>query len=115
VKLYKFSDLKEEWLNPKISRKLIVGEKEMLGYIVLLKGSVVPTHKHVSEQITMIMKGALKFTIHGKDTIVREGEVLLIPSNVEHGATALEDTIDIDCFSPLREDWLTGKDDYLRK
>ncbi len=49
-----------EWLNPKISRRLAVGEREMLGYIQLKKGAVVPAHRHVSEQITFILKGALE-------------------------------------------------------
>ena len=86
----------------------------MVGYIVLLKGSVVPSHKHFSEQISIILKGALKFTINGEDTVVKDREVLVIPSNVEHAAVAIEDTISLDCFSPPREDWLTGKDNYLR-
>ncbi|MGA2198659.1 MAG: cupin domain-containing protein [Nitrososphaerales archaeon] len=103
-----------EWLNPKISRRLAVGEREMLGYIQLKKGAVVPAHRHVSEQITFILKGALKFTIYGRDYTVRAGDVLVIPSNVVHEAVALEDTDDFDCFSPLRQDWLTGKDQYLR-
>jgi quercetin dioxygenase-like cupin family protein len=114
VRFYRISELKEEWLNPKLSRRLISGKSEMLGYIVLLKGSVVPAHKHVSEQITFIVKGALRFTINGKDTVVKEGEALVIPPNLEHAAVAVEDTIDLDCFSPPREDWLTGKDSYLR-
>ena len=113
-KLYRFDDLKEEKLNDKLSRKLVVGENEMLGYLILRKGCVVPPHKHVSEQISIILKGALEFTAQGKKIVVREGETLVIPPNLEHSATALEDTIDLDCFSPLREDWLTGKDQYLR-
>jgi len=40
---------------------------------------------------------------------------LVIPSNMEHSAVALEDTLDLDIFSPVREDWLTGQDHYLRK
>ncbi len=46
---------------------------------------------------------------------ISKGEVLVIPSNVEHSAIALEDTIDMDIFSPIREDWLTGEDSYLRE
>jgi len=114
AKFYRLSDLKEEWLNPKFSRRIIAGRREMVGYIVLLKGSVVPPHKHFSEQISIILKGALKFTINGEDTVVKDREVLVIPSNVEHAAVAIEDTISLDCFSPPREDWLTGKDNYLR-
>jgi len=104
----------EEWLNPKLSRRMIVGQNEMIGYIVLLKGCYVPPHRHISEQITLILKGALKFNVDGKEIVVKEGEALVIPPNVEHSAVALEDTIDLDCFSPLREDWLTGRDQYLR-
>ena len=114
VRHHKFSELQEEWVNENISRKLVVGKNEMLGYLFLRKGSFVPTHKHVSEQITIIVKGALEFTTQGKKILVREGETLVIPPNVEHSALAVEDTLDIDCFSPLREDWLTGQDQYLR-
>jgi quercetin dioxygenase-like cupin family protein len=42
------------------------------------------------------------------------GEVLHIPSNVVHSAIALEDTVDLDIFSPPRQDWLDGTDQYLR-
>ena len=112
---YRFSELDEEWLNEKLSRRLVVGKNEMLGYIVLKKGCYVPAHKHVSEQITVILKGALEFTIQGgRKIVVKEDETLVIPPNVEHAAVALEDTLDLDCFSPLREDWLTGSDQYLR-
>jgi quercetin dioxygenase-like cupin family protein len=47
--------------------------------------------------------------------MVRAGEVLVIPSNVPHRALAIEDTIGIDVFSPIRHDWLDGTDNYLRK
>ena len=114
AKVYRFDDLAEEWLSDKVSRRLVTGDKIMLGYIVLKKGCVVPFHKHPNEQMTIVLKGALEFTIDGKRMLVKEGEVLAIPSNVEHKAEALEDTIDLDCFSPPREDWLSGKDKYLR-
>lgn len=101
-------------MNEKISRKLAVGRNEMIGRLHLVKGAIVPPHKHLAEQITMVMRGSLKFTIDGKDFVVNEGEVLIIPPNVVHSAVALEETDDIDAFSPLRLDWLTGDDSYLR-
>ena len=107
--------MKEEWMSDRVWRKLVVGQNEMLGYVFLKKGANVGAHKHVSEQLTIIIKGALEFDTQGKKIVVKEGETLLIPPNVLHGAVALEDTIDLDCFSPLREDWLNGTDDYLRK
>ena len=114
VKLFKYSELQEEWLSENVSRRLVVGKNEMLGYVFIKKGGIVPAHKHVSEQISIVLKGGLKFTINGREIVVNEGEILVIPPNVEHLAVAFEDTLDLDCFSPLREDWLTGKDAYLR-
>jgi hypothetical protein len=46
--------------------------------------------------------------------VVGEGQVLPIPSNVPHAATAIEDTEEVDIFSPIRRDWLEGRDSYLR-
>jgi quercetin dioxygenase-like cupin family protein len=86
----------------------------MIGRLWLAKGAVVPPHRHVSEQITMVISGALMFTIDGKEVTVRAGELLIIPPDVIHSALALEDTDDIDSFSPLREDWLTSDDAYLK-
>ena len=112
--LLSWAEIKEEKLNEKITRRLAVGKNEMVGRLHLAKGAVVPPHKHVSEQITMVMSGALKFTIGGKDTTVLAGDVFIIPPNVVHSAVALEDSDDIDAFRPLRVDWLKGNDAYLR-
>lgn len=109
-----WNDVKSEQLSDEISRKFIHGEKVMAAEIKLKKGAVVPEHHHESEQVTWIMKGELLFEIDGKQISVKEGEVLVIPSNTPHKATAIEDTIDVDLFSPIRNDWLTGDDQYLR-
>jgi len=97
-----------------ISRKVISGDKAMVAQVFLKKDAVVPEHNHESEQITYIIEGALKFDIEGREVIVRAGEVLHIPSFVPHRAVALEDTLDVDIFSPIRTDWLTKDDAYLR-
>ena len=94
---------------------MISGEKAMVAQVFLKKDAVVPEHKHESEQITYILSGALKFHLEGREVIVRAGEVLHIPSWVPHRAVALEDTLDVDIFSPIRTDWLTKDDAYLRR
>jgi quercetin dioxygenase-like cupin family protein len=104
-----------EVLNPTIRRKVITGEKAMVAQVFIAKGGVVPAHQHESEQLTFIMEGALEFELEGRTVVVRKGEVLHIPSNVPHRAVALEDTLDLDIFSPIRVDWLTGQDHYLRR
>ena len=104
-----------EVMSDMISRKIVTGDKAMVAQVFLKKDAVVPEHHHESEQITYILEGALKFEIEGKEVIVRKGEVLSIPSNVPHRAVALEDTVDLDIFSPIRTDWLTKHDAYLRR
>jgi quercetin dioxygenase-like cupin family protein len=104
-----------EVMSAVISRKVISGQKAMVAQVFLKKDAVVPEHQHESEQITYILEGALKFELEGQEVIVRQGEVLHIPSNVPHRAVALEDTLDLDIFSPIRTDWLTKDDAYLRR
>jgi len=104
-----------EVMSEMISRKIISGDKAMVAQVFLKKEAVVPEHFHESEQITYILDGALKFELEGREVIVRKGEVLHIPSNVPHRAVALEDTLDLDIFSPIRADWLTKNDSYLRR
>lgn len=111
-----FDRIPVETLNPLFSRQLVWGERAMLGRIVLRKGAVVPEHSHENEQITYILEGALRFTLgDGRTITVSAGEVLVIPSNLPHSAVALEDTIDLDIFTPPRADWIAGTDAYLRK
>jgi quercetin dioxygenase-like cupin family protein len=98
-----------------ISRKIVSGEREMLAQIWLKKGAIVPTHEHESEQLSYVLEGALKFFIGGEEFIVRAGEVLHIPSSLPHQAEALDDTFEIDVFSPIRQDWIDKTDDYFRR
>lgn len=104
-----------EEMSELISRKLITGDKAMVAQVFLKKGAVVPEHRHESEQITYILEGALKFELEGREVTVHKGEVLHIPSWVPHRAVALEDTLDLDIFSPPRFDWLKKDDEYLRR
>jgi quercetin dioxygenase-like cupin family protein len=116
--LYRWDDIPKEPLNELLDRRLITGERMMLAHVYMKKGCVVPKHSHENEQITYILEGSLKFWIgvdEAEEVIVRAGEVLHIPSNVPHKALALEDTLDVDIFSPPRQDWLDKTDDYLRQ
>jgi len=67
----------------------------------------VPMHSHESEQMTYILQGSLRFLVDGEEIVVSEGEVLHIPSFAAHQAEALEDTFELDIFSPIRKDWVT--------
>jgi quercetin dioxygenase-like cupin family protein len=112
---YTWDEMEKEVLSPTIARKIVTGEKAMVAQVFLAKDAVVPEHHHESEQITYILEGALEFHLEGKTVVVSAGQVLRIPSNVPHMAIALEDTLDLDIFSPIRHDWLKKDDAYLRK
>ena len=118
VTFYRWDDMPKEQVAEKFARRLVTGERVMLAHVYLKKGFVVPRHQHENEQITYILDGALRFWIgedESKELVLRAGEVLHIPSWVWHKAEALEDTLDVDVFSPPRADWLNKTDAYLRK
>jgi len=118
TQFYRWEDMPRERVSEKLERRLITGDKMMLTHVYLEKGCIVPQHSHHNEQLTYVLEGALHFWIGedgGEEVTVRAGEVLVIPPNVPHKAEALEDTLDVDIFSPPRQDWLDKTDDYLRQ
>ena len=116
VTFFRWDDMPWEQVTDKLKRKLVTGDRMMLAHVWLDKGCVVPKHQHENEQLTYIVSGALHFWIgedQKEEVVVRAGEVLHIPSNVPHKAVALEDTLDVDIFSPPRQDWLNHTDSYF--
>jgi quercetin dioxygenase-like cupin family protein len=117
VTFYRWNDMPKEKVSDTLDRRLITGDRIMLSHVYLKKGSIVPKHSHENEQITYILEGGLRFWIGADESQmidVLAGDVLHIPSNVLHKAEALEDTLDVDIFSPPRQDWLDKTDEYLR-
>ena len=115
---FRWDDMPKEQVNAGLSRRLVTGDRMMLAHVYLTKGCIVPRHQHENEQITYVVTGALHFWIgedESEQITIRAGEVLHLPSMVWHKAEALEDTLDVDIFSPPRQDWLDKTDAYLRK
>lgn len=106
VRLHRWDEIALEKVTEMLSRKIVAGDREMLVQSYVKRGCLIPTHAHESEQMTYVLQGALKFLVAGEEITVREGEVLHIPSGVEHQAEALEDTFELDVFSPGRGGWL---------
>ena len=111
VRLHRWDEIALEKVTEMLSRKIVAGDREMIVQSYVKRGCLVPMHAHDSEQMTYVLHGALKFLIGGEEITVREGEVLHIPAGVQHQAEALEDTFELDVFSPLRHDWLVVADD----
>lgn len=90
-----------------IERQMVVGKNIMICRFRFTPFLVTPAHSHPHEQMTLVMKGKVKFILGDEERIVSAGDVLHFPSNFWHGATMLdEEVILIDIFSPIREDFL---------
>ena len=118
VRTFRWDEMEKEHVVEGIDRRIINGDQMMLTHVYLKKGAVVPLHSHHNEQFTYVLEGVLRFWI-GDETAepvdIGAGEVLHIPAHVPHKAEALEDTLDVDVFSPPRQDWLDKTDDYFRR
>lgn len=90
-----------------IERQMVVGQNMMICRFKFAPFLVTPEHKHPHEQMTLVVKGNVKFIVDGMPHIMSAGDVLHFPPQVKHGATMLnEEVILIDIFSPIREDFL---------
>lgn len=97
-----------EQLEEGIQRQMIVGENLMICRLRFAPNVVTPAHDHTHEQITLVERGRVLFTIGAEQRIANAGDVLHFPSGTWHGATMLdEEVILVDIFSPIREDFLT--------
>jgi quercetin dioxygenase-like cupin family protein len=92
---------------PGIERRMLWGERLMICRLRFDPHVVTAVHSHPHEQMTIVEHGRVRFTIDGRDHIAEAGDVLHFPSNIPHGATILDqETVLIDVFSPVREDFL---------
>jgi quercetin dioxygenase-like cupin family protein len=90
-----------------IERQMIWGDRLMVCRLRFRPHVVTNVHSHPHEQITLVERGRVRFTIGGAERVVKAGDVLHFPSELPHGATILdEEVVLIDIFTPLREDFL---------
>lgn len=90
-----------------VTRRILSYTKDlMMCEITFKKGAKGNMHSHPHLQITYIVKGSYLFTIDGETKEVKAGDSLYMPANSVHGTVALEDSVLVDVFSPMREDFL---------
>ena len=104
-----------EKLSDSLSRQAVSGEKGTLAQLFIKRGGGAARHSHISEEYSSIVSGAVKYIFDDREVMVNAGEALVVPPNVPHSLIALEDTVAVFFFSPGREDWVRGEDQYLRK
>ncbi|MCP4021626.1 MAG: cupin domain-containing protein [Desulfobacteraceae bacterium] len=87
-------------------KTLVWGDKSLLSRFHLKKGSLLPKHSHPHEQTGCMLSGKMKLFIEGKEFLTEPGDTWSIPGDVEHWAQVIEDSVAIEVFSPVREDYL---------
>ena len=107
---YNWDGIPEVELSPGLTRQMIHTPRMTILRVRFKKGVASPAHRHVHEQVIMLDSGAMRFDLAGEKIVLRPGDLLPIPSNLPHGAEALEDSVLIDVFTPPREDLMaTGQ------
>jgi quercetin dioxygenase-like cupin family protein len=106
--LYQLDRQPIEQISPLVQRQYLVGAQSTFVKWTVKKGGVFPLHHHASEQITWITEGRCEVYSQGKKFVMTAGTILVIPPNTPHEFICTEDTIDIDFFSPQRQDWIDG-------
>jgi quercetin dioxygenase-like cupin family protein len=87
-------------------KNLVHGERTHLTKVNLEKGAVIPEHHHPQEQTGYLISGSLRFFSGNKETVVSAGDSWTFAGGEPHGAEALEDTVVLELFSPVRDDYL---------
>ena len=85
---------------------LVHGDKTLMGQFKIARGAAIPAHSHPHEQTGFMVSGRLRFNVAGEITVAEPGDSWCISGKVEHSAEALEDSVVIEIFSPVREDYL---------
>ena len=97
---------------PGIQQKTLVhGQKTLMVEFRLQKGAVLPKHKHPHEQTGHLVSGCMDLAIGSETRRQGPGDSWCIPGGMEHGATAVEDSVAVEVFAPVREDYLPSGDD----
>lgn len=115
MKRHIWSEIERERLNEKAARQVIHAGRITIARIYLAKGAVVPRHGHENEQVTLLESGKLRFTFDSGEVLLEAGQAMQIEPDAPHAVEALEDSVALDLFAPVREDWIRGEDAYLRR
>jgi len=95
-----------------VSRQMVWGDRLMVCRLRLAPRVTTAAHTHPHEQITVVVRGRAVFRVGDEQRIVAAGDVIYFAPGILHGATMLEEDVElIDIFSPVREDFLPGRDD----
>lgn len=98
-------EITQKEMIPGFKARFIHSEEMTVSYWEIQKGSTLPEHHHVHEQISQVIEGKFELNIAGNSQVMVPGKIAVIPANVLHSGAALTDCKVMDIFSPVREDY----------
>ncbi len=101
-----FNNKKKVDIWPGINGSLFHSDQLTFGHFTIEKGANLPEHNHYHEQWTHLIQGQLEFDINGEKKVLHTGMTAFIPSELPHSARAITKCKVIDCFLPVREDFI---------
>ena len=104
-KVFTVADLPVNDISDKVHLRVVSGDMGSIGFLNVDMGSVTALHTHPAEQFTYIVSGKLKYYIEDREYILNAGDLIVVPSYVPHGNEALEDTVTIESFAPMRPEF----------
>ena len=105
---FRTDELPKTGMLPGIERRAVWLDGVMLTFFSFDPGSIVPEHGHPNEQITVVTKGAMEFTLGDETRVLRAGDGVCIPPDVPHKAVILDEPTEAyDAWSPPRDDYKT--------
>ena len=89
-----------------VMARTVEGERMSFAIVELAPNSIVDEHEHPNEQIGIVLRGTMAFTVGGETRPLRAGDTYNIPGGVRHHVrTGPEGAVVVDVFSPVRTDW----------
>jgi len=85
-------------------------KKTLMTEFLLEKGKILPKHKHPQEQTGYLVSGKIVLVVEDEEFEANPGDSWVIPGNVEHWAKIIEDSVAVEVFAPVREDYLPGRE-----
>jgi quercetin dioxygenase-like cupin family protein len=90
---------------PGFTGKFVHTDNMTFAFWEIKKGSALPEHSHLHEQVVNMLEGEFEIVLEGKPTHLLPGNILPIPSHAKHAGRAITDCKILDVFYPVREDY----------
>ncbi len=110
---FRWEGVEQEKLSAEVTRQVLWGQRGTLARFHFARGTHVSRHAHPSEQFTCMVEGAMRIRVGREETVLRAGEILVVPPDAEHEVWVLEEAVVLDFFAPPRDDWKQGRHQYL--